>query len=119
MGELSNINSACFCIERLPLAASVGGLVELGGLVLDPGGRELLINREPAFGFDGFFGSLVVLGLAPWVVRAVMRSRVLLMMIAGLLLVLLVAAVLSSMLGILRCSGSGVLLLLVLRVAPR
>jgi len=90
--------------------------VELCGLVLDPGGRELLFNREPAFGFDGGGGSLV-LGLAPWVVRGLMRSRVLLMMIAGLLLVVLVA-VLSSMLGILRCSGSGVLLMLVLRVAP-
>jgi len=92
--------------------------VDLGGNVLDPRGRELRVSREPAFGNDGGGGSHVVLGLAPWVVRAVMRSRVLLMMIAGLLLVLLVAAVLSSMLGILRCSGSGVLLLLVLRVAP-
>ena len=85
-------------------------LVDLGGNVLDPRGRELRVSREPAFGNDGGGGSHVVLGLAPWVVRAVMRSRVLLMMVAGLLLVVLVAAVVS-LLGILRCSGSGVLLM--------
>ena len=92
--------------------------MEVGGNVLYPRGRELLVSREPAKGNDGGRGSLVVLGLGPWVVRAVLRSRMLLMMVAGLLLVVLVAAVVSSMLGILRCSGSGVLLLLVLRVAP-
>ena len=93
--------------------------MDLGGFVLDPGGRELLVSREPAFGNDGGGGSHVVLGLAPWVVRAVMRSRVLLMMVAGLLLVVLVAGLLLvvlvaavvSLLGILRCSGSGVLLM--------
>jgi len=85
-------------------------LVDLGGNVLFPRGRELRVSREPAFGNDGGGGSHVVLGLAPWVVRAPLRSRVLLMTVAGLSLVVLVAAVVS-LLGILRCSGSGVLLM--------
>ena len=82
------------------------------GNVLDLRGRELHVSREPAFGNDGS-------GLAPGVVRAVMRSRLIgvggLVPWAGRLLVLVVAII--SLLRILRWGGSH-MLRLVLRVAP-
>ena len=85
------------------------------GNVLDLRGRELHVSREPAIGNDGGRGS----GLAPGVVRAVMRIRLIVVGLApwaGLLLVLVVAIL--SLLRILRCGGGSHLVRLVLRVAP-